>query len=483
MTASAVLAIDLGAESGRGVLVVFADRGGDLALHPHEVHRFQTRSLPLPGGQHWDLPALFGDLVRCIAQGVARARELGAELRAVGVDAWGVDFGLLGPSDELLGLPRCYRDPRSQEAFATVLEQVGRERLYERTGIQFLPFNTIYQLAGLRRREPRLLDAAQRLLFVPDLLHWFLTGERAVEATIASTSQLLDPRSGDWDLELCRELDLPAELFGPLAAPGTVLGPLRAGLREATGASADLQVILPASHDTASAVVGVPAAAGSDWAYLSSGTWSLLGLEVEQPILTGESCAASFTNEWGVDGTFRFLKNIAGLFLVQECRRAWTAAGVEVGDYAAMTELARQAGPVATRLDLTDPRFVAPGDMPAKVQAFARETGQPVPVDPGSVIRCCLESLAEAYAATFARALELSGRSVDVLHLVGGGAQNDLLTELTATAIGRPVLAGPAEATALGNALWQARGLGLVGSLAEARDCLARSVTTRRFGR
>ncbi|MBK8979411.1 MAG: rhamnulokinase [Planctomycetes bacterium] len=467
MTRSAHLAIDLGAESGRALLVVL-DPGGSPALAFREVHRFPNLPLHLPSGLCWDLPGLYREVVAALGHGVALARSLGVPLRSVGVDTWGVDFGLVTPGGELLLAPCCYRDPRASAAFERVVARVGRERLHARTGVQFLPFNTLFQLAGLLEREPSLAALDARLAFMPDLLHFLLTGRQVTEATIASTSQMTDPRAQDWDRGLLTELGLPVGWLGAIEPAGAVLGPLRAEVAAATGAPRDLAVVVPAAHDTASAVLAVPAVPGTAWAYLSSGTWSLLGVERSTPVLTPAAGAASVTNEWGFGGSIRLLKNLAGLWLVQECRRAFAAAGTAL-DYAELTALASAAGPTPTRLDLADPELLAPGDMPARVVAHAERTGQPVPRSPGAIVRVCLESLADATAQALRTIEELTDQRLDVLHVVGGGVRNRLLNELIEAAIERPLARGPAEATALGNALSQVLGLGLLPDVAAAR--------------
>ncbi|MBL7008711.1 MAG: rhamnulokinase [Planctomycetes bacterium] len=479
MSGAAVLAIDLGAESGRAVLVAL-DPARERPLTLREVHRFPNAPVVTSAGSRWDVDALFREVLEGLRRGVAAAAEAGLPLRSVGVDAWGVDFALLDAAGGILAPPLCYRDPLAQEAFEEVTAAVGRERLYATTGTQFLPFNTIYQLAGLRRREPRLLEAADRLLFLPDLMHFLLTGVRATEGTIASTAQMTDPATGDWARGLCAELGLPERLLGEIVPTGSVLGGLLPQVREAIGAGAELQVVAPATHDTASAVLAVPAAADRRWAFLSSGTWSLLGVERRAPLLGPAACAASFTNEWGMAGSFRFLKNITGLWLVQECRRAFARGGAEFS-YEELARLAAAAGPSPTRLDLAAEPLLAPGDMPAKIQAWARRTGQPVPEDPSALVRCCLDGLAEAYAATLTTLEELTGETCEVLHVVGGGARNTLLNRLTAAATGRRVVAGPDEATAIGNALSQMIGLGLVRGVKEAREVVRASLQLEVF--
>jgi rhamnulokinase len=457
------LAVDLGAESGRVMLAVL---DGD-AIRLREVHRFPNLARPAAGGLRWDLAGLFAAVVEGLRRGTARARAEGVELRSVGVDAWGVDYGLLGADGRLLDDPFCYRDARCGPASRRAEAEVGAAAIHAATGIQFLEFNTLYQLVADRDAAPERLAAADRLLFVPDLIHHLLCGSTAVEATIASTSQMIDPRTGDWARGLLARLRLPTAMLGRIVPPGTRLGALRPEIAARVGAA--LEVVAPAAHDTASAVVAVPARADRSWCFLSSGTWSLLGVELDAPCFADPE----FTNEAGVGGTFRFLKNVSGLWLVQQCRLAWAAAGQDF-DYDELERLAVEAGPARLRLDPDDPPFRRPGQMPDKIAAFARRTGQPVPDGPGAIVRACLEGLAGRYLEVLERIENLLGRRFDVIHVVGGGSRNALLNRLTAEVTGREVVAGPVEATALGNALVQAMADGRVADLADARRRVAR---------
>lgn len=464
------LAVDLGAESGRVMLAVLG--GGAISLR--EIHRFANEPLGLPTGMHWNLPALFDNVVEGMRRGVATARADGVELRSVGVDTWGVDYALLDGDGEPLGLPFCYRDPRTGPAYRAALEEVGADAIYAATGIQFMELNTLYQLVADRDSDPARLEKAARLLFVPDLVHHMLCGSLAVEATIASTSQMLDPRTGDWARDLVSRLRIPTGMLGEIVPPGTRLGCLSPRIADAVGA--ELDVVAPAAHDTASAVVAVPADPATSWCFLSSGTWSLLGAEIDAPCVNDAAREASFTNEGGVEGTIRFLKNVTGLWLVQECRRAWALEGREMG-YDELEALAAEAEPFRTTVDPEDGAFLAPGDMPAKIAEHARRTGQPEPRSPGEYVRCCLDSLALAYRDVLERLESVLERRFDVVHVVGGGSRNALLNRLTAEATGRRVVAGPAEATALGNALVQAMADGVVRDLADARQIAASTRT------
>ena len=464
------LALDLGAESGRGVLGRF---DGD-RLDLEEVHRFPNGPVRMLDTLHWDLPRLVAE----INQALRKVAAGGRGLEGIGIDTWGVDFGLVGRGETLLGNPVHYRDTRTDGMMERAFARVPRERIYEITGLQFLPFNTLYQLLALRLADSPLLGAAEALLMMPDLLGWLLTGRRAVERTNASTTQLYDPRAGAWSDEICERLDLPREILPDLLDPGTELGPLRRSVAEDVGL-AGVTVLVPGTHDTASAVAAVPAvrpagAGPPDWCYLSSGTWSLLGVEVSRPIINEATLRYNFTNEGGVAGTTRLLKNIMGLWLVQECRRTWARAGRE-WSYEDLMARAEAAPAFASIVDPDDPAFLAPGDMPARLAAACARTGQPTPTDEGAFVRCALESLALKYRWTIDRLEEILGGPIRTIHVVGGGTRNALLCRFAADACGRPVLAGPVEATAAGNVLIQAIARGRLGSLADARAVVARS--------
>jgi len=477
MPANAYLAIDLGAESGR--VIAGELEGGRLRLF--DLHRFPNVPCRLPTGLHWDLTGIWREVLEGIGKGVVWAADRGARLLSLGVDTWGVDYALLGRSGEVLGLPHCYRDERNGPAFEWTLALVGRERIYDATGIQFMALNTLYQLVAAHHAEPEMVEEAVSLLFMPDLLHYFFTGERKVEATIASTSQMVDPRTGDWAFGLLEALGLPARMLGPIVPAGATLGALLPEVAAATGAPPGLRVIAPGAHDTASAVAAVPADESRSWCFLSSGTWSLLGAVLDEPCLTSEAREVPFTNEGGIGGTIRFLKNITGLWLVQECRRALEKEGEPALDYATLTELAGEAEPFRTVIDPGHEPFLVPGGMPEKIAEFARTTGQPEPTTPGALVRCCLEGLALAYRHTLEQMERVLGRSFSVIHVVGGGGRNRLLARMTADATARPVVIGPFEATATGNVLTQAMGAGEIGSPADIRRVVAASFETERI--
>ena len=461
------LAADLGAESGR-VMVGRFD-GGRLRLT--EAHRFDSRPVPLPDGLHTDVLRIFTE----IRAGLLAAARSGEELGGVGVDTWGVDFGLLDGGGRLLGNPCHYRDCLGSGVLERALARVPRAEIFEATGIQLLELNTLFQLLRLREREAAELAAAGRLLMMPDLFSYWLSGRPVNEYTIATTSQCFDTRRGDWARGLLERFSLPTAIFGEIVPPGTVLGDLRPDLAADAGI-ARLPVVAVGGHDTALAVAAVPARKGRDFAYVSSGTWSLLGAEIEAPCIGEASLAANFTNEGGVCGTIRFLKNLCGLWLVQECRRGWARGGT-ADSYDDLTEMAAAAPPFRSLVDVDHPDFAAPGDMPARLQVFCRRTGQPVPETKGEIVRCALDSLALKYRHVLSTLEGILERRLEPLHVVGGGARNRLLCQLAADATGRAVVAGPVEATAAGNVAMQAMALGHLGSkdLAEARDLVRRS--------
>jgi rhamnulokinase len=396
----------------------------------------------------------------------------------LGLDTWGVDYGLLDAQDNLLGNPYHYRDSRTEGMLDAVFARVPREEVFAHTGIQFLQLNTLYQLYAMRVGGSPQLDVARTLLTMPDLFNFWLTGRKVVEFSIATTTQFYNPRRRGWATELLGALDLPASLLGPIVPPGTVIGDLLPAVADEL-AIQPIPVIAPACHDTGSAVAAVPAT-GRDHAYISSGTWSLMGVEVDEPVITPQSLAYNFTNEGGVCGTFRLLKNIMGLWLVQECRREWAREGQRY-DYAALTEMAAAAAAFGPIVDVDAHRFLAPGDMPGKIRRFCSETGQAPPETQGAIVRCALESLALRYRWVLDRLEEMRGRAIESVHIIGGGMQNELLCQFAADAMQRPVIAGPIEATAMGNILMQALALGHIGSLAEARAIVRRSFDLRTY--
>ncbi|MBS1888605.1 MAG: rhamnulokinase [Actinobacteria bacterium] len=445
-------AVDLGADSGR----VFAGAFDGARVELREIHRFPNRPLQLPDGLHWNLAWLFEQGT----QGLAAAAADGP-LAGVAFDTWAVDYGLLDGQRRLLGMPYHYRDPRSRAMVERAAARVSPQRSYELSGIQAIPINTVFQL--LAEEDSEVLAAADRLALVPDLLSFWLSGELANERTVASTTGLLEAGGGTWSRELIDALGLPPRIFGPVVEPGTVLAPALGP--HGLGA---VPVIATASHDTAAAFAAAPAELLSDAAILSSGTWSILGMEVAEPVLTAAAQAANLSNEAGVEGTTRLLKNVMGLWLVQECRRAWAAADPDLS-FATLSRLADAAADEdAALFDPDHPSLLEPGDMPARIAALCAATGSPAPTEPGLLVRSILLSLACKYRLVLEQLESVTGRVAPCVHVIGGGARDALLCRLTAELLGRPVLAGPAEASALGNVLVQALAVGELGSLAEA---------------
>lgn len=463
------LAVDLGASSGRVMAGSFD--GKKIALE--EMNRFVNAGYPLHGSYHWDFLRLFTD----IKDGLHKAgRQHGKAVVSAGIDTWGVDYGLIDKQGRLLGLPYQYRDPRTTGIEAKACRLLPREKIYGITGIQFMFLNTLIQLMAEKATKSSALDHADRILFSPDLLNFWLTGVKANEYTIASTSQLLDARKRTWSKALIKAMGLPARMFGDIVQPGTVLGGVTAGVAEEIGLP-KLKIIAPGTHDTASAVAAVPAR-GTDHAYLSSGTWSLMGVEADQPVIDERSYRLNFTNEGGVCGKIRLLKNICGLWLVQECKRHWEKGGEKLS-FDHLIEQAKQARPFAAVIDPDCPDFASPGDMPARIRAFCKRTGQKAPSDMGGIVRTIYESLALKYRRVFGMLEELTGRRIGTLHVVGGGSQNILLNPCTANALQRPVVCGPVEATALGNLMMQLMATGEIGSLDEGREIVRDSFATK----
>ena len=458
------LAFDLGAESGRAIL-------GQLAgerLQLSDVYRFPNVPVRLPEGLHWDVLRLWAEVKETLR---IVARQHAADLAGVGLDTWGVDFALLDRDGALLANPYHYRDSRTDGILAEAFRRLPRQEIFAQTGIQFMPINSLYQLLAMVIQRSPLLDVAQTFLTMPDLFNYWLTGRQVSEFSIATTTQCYDPRLGDWARPLLERFGIPTRIFPPIVPSGTVLGPLLPAVAAEVGLGS-VPIIAPACHDTASAVAAVPA--DGEVVYISSGTWSLLGTELPEPIINEQSLAFDFTNEGGVGGTFRFLKNITGLWLVQECRRTWALQGQEFS-YDELTQMAAQATPLQSIVDPDDGEFAKHGDMPARLRAFCQRTGQAVPQSPGEVVRCALESLALKYRWVLERLEKILGRRLEPIHIVGGGAQNRLLCQLTADATGRRVVAGPVEATAIGNIIVQAMARGYVASLAEGRRLVRNS--------
>jgi rhamnulokinase len=462
------LAYDLGAESGRGVAGTLA--GGKLTIR--EIHRFWNLPAVIQGTMYWDVYGLWRELQTAFGK---FKETVGRPPAAVGIDTWGVDFGLLAADGSLLAPPVCYRDHRNDATMGQILKEIPAERIYDATGIQFMQFNSIFQLAGIRRRTPKVLDAADALLFMGDLLAWCFTGRKANEYTLASTSQLIDPRTRAWAGDLLDELSIPRRIFPELVEAGAVLGNV---VPEVAGGDA-VPLVAVAHHDTGSAVAAVPAE-GTDWACISCGTWSILGVELPKPMINEATRAANFTNEGGVAGTTRFMKNLAGLWPLQQCRRRWAEREPDL-NYTVITQRAAAAKPFQAVIDIDHPSLVNPADMTAAIADLCRKGGHAAPADVGSMARVILEGLALGYRRRLEELEKLTGRTFDKVHIVGGGTQNRLLMQFAADAMGRPVVAGPVEATAIGNIMMQAIATGELASLADGRAMVRRSFPLETF--
>ncbi len=460
-----VVAFDLGASGGRAVLGGL--KGETLTFR--EIHRFPNDPVQVGNRLHWDILRLWHEL----KQGLIKARQQSSgNLASLGIDSWAVDFGLLAPNGELLGNPYHYRDSHTNGMMSAAWQEVSRAEIFKSTGIQFLTFNTLYQLYALKKAGSPLLANAQTLLLIPELLRYWLTGQKLSEWTNASTTQFMSATRPEWDLSLLGKFGLPGQILAPLVPPGTITGELLPAISQEAGLT-PLPVIAVGEHDTASAVAAVPART-SPFAYLSCGTWSLIGTEVREPVLNDQALEFNVTNERGVDNTFRLLKNVTGLWLTQECYRTWQKAGVAIS-YEREAALIAEAPAFRSFIDPDHAMFAGPTNMPAQVQAFCRQTGQPVPETPGQLLRCIYQSLALKYRLVLEQIEELSGGRFETLHMVGGGIQNQWLCQSTADATRKTVLAGPQEASALGNVIVQFMALGHFKSLAEARAAVARS--------
>lgn len=460
------LAFDLGAESGRAVMGQL--QAGILTIE--EVHRFVNTPVEYGGSLHWDVPRLWLEMRKALSS-VDHLR-----LAGIGVDAWGVDYALLGERGELLQNPYHYRDPRTQGVMEEVFRKVPKEEIYRATGIQFMPINTLYQLFAAQRDTPSIARMAKQLVTIPDLFNFWLTGNAVCEFTNATTTQFVDPVRRNWATGLMEKLELRPDLPAPIVEAGSTLGILLPGI--ASNASTGTPVIAPACHDTGSAVAAITARDGT--AFLSSGTWSLIGTELDAPIITPQSLKANFTNEGGVNGTTRLLKNVMGLWMLQGCRNCWSARG-ETSDYSELIELSRRAAAFAHLVDPDDESFLRPTDMLSAIDDFCRKTHQSAPATPGAYVRSIMESLALKYRLVLRNLEQLCGKRIEQIRVIGGGSKNRLLNQFTADATGRRVLAGPAEATALGNIAVQILATGEASSLQEVRAIVDRSFPTEVF--
>ena len=470
MAESVHLAVDLGASGGRIVAGLFD--GTKIRLE--EVARFPNGGVTMQNSLHWNLLGLWGHVLEGLRTSQAK---YGTGVKSIGVDTWGVDYGLLGRGGELLGNPHHYRDRRTEGIMPKLFQKVSRKEVFAATGLQFMPFNTLYQLYAAKLQNAASLEHAERLLMMPDLFHWLLTGIATNERTNASTTQCYDPQKKTWAAGLLEQLGLPTSIFGPLIDPGTPIGPLLPSVASETGLK-DVLVVAPGTHDTASAVLAVPAmnveGKPPKWCYISSGTWALMGVDWPQPIINEKVLQLNYTNEGGVGGTSRVLKNITGLWLMQECQRIWSREGHHYS-WEDLTRQADGATPLLSFVDPDHPDFTAPADMPAAIRHYCQRTSQPTPESHGQVVRCVLESIALKSRYVLGGLETLTGETLETVHIVGGGVQNHLLCQMISSSCIRPVLAGPVEATAIGNVMVQLMAAGAVGNIAQARQIIRQS--------
>ncbi len=471
MTSRHYIACDLGAESGRVILGTLAD--GRVVLE--EIHRFANAASHIQSSLRWNVLRIFEELKVGLREVAAR----GVTVSSLSVDSWGVDYVLFNGRQPMVALPFQYRDSRTEKTYTTALDQGGREMIFAETGIQFMAINTLYHLIADVQENSDVLAIADQFLTIADYMNYLFSGIACAEVSLVSTTQLYNPVSRDWSSKLIKRFNLPKKLFPKIVPSGTRLGPLTDEITAETGLQS-VQTIATCSHDTGAAVAAVPAEAGDQWAYLSSGTWSLIGVELPEPLINERVLAANYTNEAGFDGTTRFLKNIVGLWLLQECRRSWQRRGIDL-DYAEINRLAEEAEPFRSIINPDGARFMSPPDMPAAIVEFCRQTGQATPETPGQFTRCIFESLALLYGKTLDTIEELTGRTITKLHIVGGGSQSKLLNQFAANSTGRTVLAGPVEATAIGNVLIQAIAMGELKSLTELRQVVKSSFEIQTF--
>jgi len=466
-----MIAFDLGASSGRGIIGRF---NGE-RLEIEELHRFSNDPVEIAGHLYWDVLRLYHE----IQQGLLKYAKSGrGSISSVAIDTWGVDYGLLDNEGQLIGNPYHYRDVRTEGMFEAAFERMPREEIYNNTGVAFQKFNTLFQLLSVKLNNPWVLEKARTLLFMPDLLSYFLTGEKMTEFTEASTSQLLDAETGGWSKTLLDTMSIPGHIFTSIEYPGAVRGKIKKSIGDLLGIG-EVPFIATATHDTGAAVAAVPALEGS-YAFLSSGTWSLMGVEVPKPVINEKTLQWNYTNEGCVGGGYRLLRNIMGLWIIQECKRKWDRRG-ETHSFGDLVEMADRCTPFAALIDPDDDLFYNPGDMPRKVQQYCADTGQRVPQSKGEIVRCIYESLALKYRWSVERLEEIIGKRLDALHIVGGGTQNRLLNQFTSNALKRPVVCGPTEATAIGNIMIQAMALGEVKDQSEIRQVVKRSFPTEDY--
>ena len=463
MAKKSYLAVDMGASSGRLLIGHFDGRRIEL----EEVHRYMNGPVEMMGSYHWNLPGLWSEVQNGLR---LTGEKFGATVESVGVDTWGVDYGYFDKNGKLLGNPYCYRDPRTDGVMEESFKTVSRDEIFANSGLQFMQINTLYQLIADKISGSVAQANAERFMMIPDIFHWLLSGEMSNEFTDSTTTQCFDPVKGDWAKGMLEKFGIPSHIFKPVSQPGTVLGTLRASLAEESGLKG-MKIVLPGSHDTASAVMAVPTASpvgSTDWAYVSLGTWALMGIESPKPVVNDVVSGFNFTNEGGVGGTTRILKNICGMWLLQECRRVWNQKGRNL-DWEDMNNMTSGAPAMTAFIDPDHRDFLAPTDMPEAIRRFAQRTGQAVPQDDGTVLRVILESIAMKFRQVLGMCEKISGAKIDTLHIVGGGIRNKLLCQAAANATGCRVVTGPIEATAIGNVMMQAVASGDVAGIAEAR--------------
>ncbi|MDR1960062.1 MAG: rhamnulokinase [Planctomycetaceae bacterium] len=474
MATKSYLAIDMGASSGRHIVGHF---DGD-RIHLEEIYRFENGPVEMAGNLYWNLPGQWTHVLNGMQTAGAK---YGSQILSVGVDTWGVDFGLLGRNDTLLGNPYCYRDPRTDGAMERAFQTLSRNEIFTQTGLQFMQFNSLYQFLVMQWEKSPVLESAESFLMMPDLFHWLMSGIKANEFTNATTTQCFNPVTHDWAKPMLGKFGLPEHLFQSATPPGTTLGKLRTSVAETAGLSAN--VVLPGTHDTASAVMAVPTSRPSgqtDWCYISLGTWALMGVETKVPVTSEKAFEYNFTNEGGVGGTFRLLKNISGLWLIQECRRIWNQEGKD-WDWEDLNRMSASAKPLVTFINPDVREFLAPTDMPEAIRQYAARTGQRIPENEGAVLRCALESIAMKFRVTLEMCENLTGTKIETIHIVGGGTKNLQLCQAAADACGRPVVTGPVEATAIGNLMMQAVAAGDVADIPQAREVIRRSFEVMEF--
>ncbi|MDR0712993.1 MAG: rhamnulokinase [Bacteroidales bacterium] len=470
MESHTFIAFDLGATSGRAIAGILSDE----KIVMEEVSRFANNMVSVGEHLHWNILGIYDILKNSLKTYALSGKPA---LESIGIDTWGVDFGLLAGDGSLLGAPYAYRDPHTNGVMEEYFKLLPREKVYELTGIQFMQFNSLFQLFAMKRNGSSLLEAAKDLLFLPDLLNYLFTGVKKAEFTIASTSQMLNPKTMTWAKELFDVFDVPVSLMQPLSLPGVITGYLTDSVRKETGTD-KIPVVAVGAHDTASAIAAVPAE-GENWAYLSSGTWSLMGIETKKPLIDKETEKMNFTNEGGIGGTFRFLKNITGMWLLEQCRKEW--ASEKDYAYGELVNMAKTEKPFVCFVDPDAPDFMNPESMIIAIKNYCQRSKQPVPSSTGQIVRCIFESLALKYRYTLEQLQRVSPHPIEKLHVIGGGAKNDYLCQMTANAIKMPVIAGPAEGTAIGNLLVQAMALGYLKSLSDIRQIVRNSIDTRNF--